>query len=648
MNTQRLRISRGVAGKAEAGSLRSARRPASVFSRNISREQVVCAAETSTAPAPAASRTAATATARSPKPNGGNGKGLRAAAVAAPPAPPATSTLELTTAAVCLPHPDKTAWGGEDAHFISTLRGGALGIADGVGGWHESGVNPSEYSTTFMHIAWAFVEGRTNDIRTRTRRPVRALDGPSLDPRGALSAAHRYTRLPGSTTACVMQLDPAKETLHAANLGDSGFIVVRNGRVVQRSKPMEHFFDCPLQMGAFPEHVDVTDNAEDAQCYSLEVQPGDAIILGTDGLWDNCYEADIAALAPRSADEAQAAANKMAKLAQQHANDPRYVSPYIREARRNGYDIPWWQKILMTRYKDGKWGLGELTGGKIDDITVLVSVVGKTEVAPAPAPAAAPAAAEPLFLSELEDGLDMLDVELSVEPATVDDAAAAPAATQPVFLSELPVAEQLAPVAAAAALAAHDGGSNAAVQVLPNAETMFLTEMESEAQGQEGMQLLTSISPYDEAATTAAVAAPAAGPEAPSPVGAVAEVESAPAAVIPEPVAVAAVESAPDAVTPEPVAVAAVESAPAAMVPEPVAATAAVPEVVREVVREPAVEPIAAAAVHVAAVSSEAAQPATVAAVDSAAHTSEPAAADDVSSESVDDTSDSADADASD
>ena len=34
-------------------------------------------------------------------------------------------------------------YGGEDAYFISSVGGGAFGVADGVGGWQESGINPA-------------------------------------------------------------------------------------------------------------------------------------------------------------------------------------------------------------------------------------------------------------------------------------------------------------------------------------------------------------------------------------------------------------------------------------------------------------------------------------------------------------------------
>ena len=34
-------------------------------------------------------------------------------------------------------------YGGEDAHCVSHVGGGAFGVADGVGGWQESGINPA-------------------------------------------------------------------------------------------------------------------------------------------------------------------------------------------------------------------------------------------------------------------------------------------------------------------------------------------------------------------------------------------------------------------------------------------------------------------------------------------------------------------------
>ena len=48
-----------------------------------------------------------------------------------------------------------------------------------------------------------------------------------------------------------------KSWLRLAVQGDSGFIVVRNGRTVFRTKPEQHFWDCPLQFAAKPEYAQV-------------------------------------------------------------------------------------------------------------------------------------------------------------------------------------------------------------------------------------------------------------------------------------------------------------------------------------------------------------------------------------------------------
>lgn len=44
-----------------------------------------------------------------------------------------------------------------------------------------------------------------------------------------------------------------------------------------------------------------------------------------------------------------------------------------------GYDLPWWEKIMGLRFRDGRLQLKGLTGGKMDDITVLVACVEEEE-----------------------------------------------------------------------------------------------------------------------------------------------------------------------------------------------------------------------------------------------------------------------------
>lgn len=279
--------------------------------------------------------------------------------------------LKLRLGSCQLPHPDKASYGGEDAYFVTDLGGGAIGIADGVGGWQESGVNPAEYSRTLMLNARAFLE-KTEKFATADKAASSTV---LIDPKGALAAAHQYTKVPGSATACVLQLDQANSSLIAANLGDSGFLIVRDNKVLLRSRPLQHYFDCPLQFGAFPEFVEATDTADQAEMYNVKLFPGDVIIAGTDGLWDNVYENEILELAPKDSRDVDSAANLLATLARSHAGDHEFASPYTKEAVSQGLDLPWWEKLLGASYKNGKFQLKQLTGGKMDDITVVVAYV---------------------------------------------------------------------------------------------------------------------------------------------------------------------------------------------------------------------------------------------------------------------------------
>jgi protein phosphatase PTC7 len=192
----------------------------------------------------------------------------------------------------------------------------------------------------------------------------------------ALQRAHANVRKPGSSTACILQVDLDSGVLDASNLGDSGFIVARDGEVVLKAPFQEHFFDCPFQLGAAPEYVPETDEATDAAVLSGQVQGGDLIIMGTDGLWDNVPMEDIlAAVRATSGSDARALAVALGEMAVAHSRDPEYESPYALEARKQGYELSFFEKIQAAKFTEGGIQLGQITGGKMDDITILVGVV---------------------------------------------------------------------------------------------------------------------------------------------------------------------------------------------------------------------------------------------------------------------------------
>ena len=67
----------------------------------------------------------------------------------------------------------------------------------------------------------------------------------------------------GATTACVCVLDRNQQELNAANIGDSGFVVLRRTdetyvesyqgwRIVYTSPQQLVYFNCPFQLGIQP------------------------------------------------------------------------------------------------------------------------------------------------------------------------------------------------------------------------------------------------------------------------------------------------------------------------------------------------------------------------------------------------------------
>lgn len=246
--------------------------------------------------------------------------------------------LKLVTGSALLPHPAKASKGGEDALFVSE-DGGALGVADGVGGWGEVGVDPGLYSKQLMTTAKTVADS------------MRDYDANS--PSVIMKAAHKDVLIQGSCTACVLTLEG--DRLHAANLGDSGFVIIRGGKVFFNSPSQQHDFNFPYQLSA--DDSSTSDKPANADSFNLQLLPGDIVVAGSDGLWDNVYPEYIEKIAQMSKDEGTSprkVATRLAKYARKCALDQKFMSPFARSAISLGF---WYM------------------GGKLDDIAVTVSFV---------------------------------------------------------------------------------------------------------------------------------------------------------------------------------------------------------------------------------------------------------------------------------
>eukprot|EP00262_Sarcandra_glabra_P011667 TRINITY_DN2850_c0_g1_i2.p1 TRINITY_DN2850_c0_g1~~TRINITY_DN2850_c0_g1_i2.p1 ORF type:complete len:198 (+),score=36.42 TRINITY_DN2850_c0_g1_i2:347-940(+) len=181
----------------------------------------------------------------------------------------------------------------------------------------------------------------------------------NYDPQILLRKAHAATSSVGSATVIVAMLEK-NGILKIANVGDCGLRVLREGQIVFSMPTQEHYFDCPYQLSS--EMIGQT--FRDAMVCKLELIEGDTIVMGSDGLFDNVFAHEIVSTISRYKDVAEAA-KALADLASNHSRDVNFDSPYSLEARSRGYDVSLWKKILGMK----------LTGGKLDDITVVVGQI---------------------------------------------------------------------------------------------------------------------------------------------------------------------------------------------------------------------------------------------------------------------------------
>tara|TARA_R110002126_G_scaffold39471_5_gene117195 strand:+ start:793 stop:1572 length:780 start_codon:yes stop_codon:yes gene_type:complete len=258
--------------------------------------------------------------------------------------------MQLYTSAANIPHPDKVHRGGEDGFFLTTPSISSVGIADGVGGWANQNINPKLFADDLM-------EYTKQSIESGVREPVIALD-----------EAYNMVEQTGSCTAVVgiMERDGL---FSVANIGDSGFIVIRQHEILIKSKEQQHGFNFPYQLGKvegkdgkFYEHGD--DRPQDCETYQLKLHEGDIVVFGSDGLFDNIWDnALLEEINSMDSESPEKMANSLAEMA-------------FNEAGRKDNWIPFTERAL----EQGAWGLKErndpaFLGGKMDDITVVVAIV---------------------------------------------------------------------------------------------------------------------------------------------------------------------------------------------------------------------------------------------------------------------------------
>ncbi|KAI0817806.1 protein serine/threonine phosphatase 2C [Xylaria sp. FL0064] len=291
---------------------------------------------------------------------------------------------------------------GQDAFFISRVGntdGIALGVADGVGGWEESGVDPADFAHSFCdYMASAAHEHQPNGGET----PLAAR---ALMQRGYDDVVKDRSIHAGGSTATVAVADEDGK-LEVANLGDSGFVHLRQNAIHAFSSPQTHAFNTPYQLSIIPTSMlaraatfggaQLCDYPKDADVTQYNLKHGDILVFASDGVWDNVFNQDILGIVSRTmmdvgawrkSEDGIRVADSLRRFTSGYKSHRRLVTlqsalaieiaARAKTASTNQRVDGPFAKEVQKYYPAENW-----RGGKIDDICVVVLVVIDNRIAP--------------------------------------------------------------------------------------------------------------------------------------------------------------------------------------------------------------------------------------------------------------------------
>ncbi|GMH95796.1 hypothetical protein TrVE_jg12759 [Triparma verrucosa] len=253
---------------------------------------------------------------------------------------PSPSPLSLEAGSVVLPHPEKLSWGGEDALYLPSTSSPCLtfGVFDGVSG-AEKDASMVLYSRM---LSTEFAKNVVNDVKTSDYDLKRLSD---LLTEAAEVADAKAT---GATTALVGSIS-SDNRLRVLSLGDCSCLIIRDDKKYAQTRDISHFFDCPFQLG------DISpDRPKDGTTLTVKLVPGDVIVSGSDGVFDNLSVQSICEIIKKGG-TANGQAKEIADEARKVSLIETAETPYAVEAGKN----------KVEGYEDG-------LGGKIDDICCIV------------------------------------------------------------------------------------------------------------------------------------------------------------------------------------------------------------------------------------------------------------------------------------
>ncbi|ORX34915.1 phosphatase 2C-like domain-containing protein [Kockovaella imperatae] len=313
---------------------------------------------------------------------------------------------------------------GEDAYFA---RMDGMCIADGVGGWARSGrgdADAGRWSRLLTHFCerevtdwwagagayavkapsesnedgknssskaasrdqaasgWASKAWRTGRVAASEVERVEEAKRRPLDPVEIMQRGFEKCLscvlsegIHGSSTCLLALLHHS--TLLVANVGDCCLLLIRGGDIVLRTDEMQHAFNFPLQLGTHSRDEPM----KDAKRYDIPVRKGDVVVVGSDGLMDNLFDEDILDTlaqfaSPVSGPEPGPSSSRPTTPGGLPPFSPQKVSEALcKRARAVSEETSATSPFMVKAIEEGI----DFVGGKKDDISVLVGVIGNRD-----------------------------------------------------------------------------------------------------------------------------------------------------------------------------------------------------------------------------------------------------------------------------
>lgn len=241
----------------------------------------------------------------------------------------------------------------EDAFFHNEQ---VLGVADGIGSLKtDFGISSQDFSKELMSNC----EFLSQKVKINIHKSIC---------KEIINQAYTSLETGGGATVCLAALSGRQ--LNILNLGDSGLILLRfdkKFKIIFQTTPKYHKFNIPYQLTkkfntkqmsqakGFSVNLEKSDTIDDADEFLISTLPGDLLVMGTDGLWDNLHPQEICKIVE------QYKTLPTGKIAAALAKIAKIRTAGVRKG-----------PVLFDRHLlKGN----EYFGGKIDDITVIVAQI---------------------------------------------------------------------------------------------------------------------------------------------------------------------------------------------------------------------------------------------------------------------------------